>query len=106
MRFQTPTSFPATMHCLRPWIARVVIVCLVLAMNPEGIRAASTWNPSLLVNTEAFQVIDDDDSNSDVQLRFGDTVNEELIYDKTNKRFKFTRSLFVSGNGVFTGSLL
>ncbi|MCF7845088.1 MAG: hypothetical protein K9M03_04665, partial [Kiritimatiellales bacterium] len=41
-------------------------------------KAASSWNPTLLVNTESFNVIDDGDGTTDIEVRFGETVDERI----------------------------
>jgi hypothetical protein len=90
---------------VRAYLAVVLVVGLLMGLLPDALFASS-WNPTLLANTEAFQTIDDADTTANVRLKFGDTLGEQLIYDRSNQRFKFTRSLFVSGNGTFTGSVL
>ncbi len=67
--------------------------------------AASSWSPTLLVNTEAFQVIDDLNTTSDVSIKFGNSLNKSLIYERNNLRFKFDAPLFVQGNLGATGTL-
>src|SRR3989344_5760512 len=58
---------------------------------------ASTWSPTVLVNTESFQIVDDGDSTTDIELRFGGILNEILEWDRTNSRFHFTDDLLVDG---------
>ncbi|MBU0766512.1 helix-turn-helix domain containing protein [Patescibacteria group bacterium] len=77
----------------------------LLFIVPTLASAASSWNPTLLVNTEAFQIIDDDDTNANVVLRFGDTIGEELKYVRAISRFDLTRDLRVSGNMTATGAI-
>ncbi len=67
--------------------------------------AASSWNPTLLVNTESFSTIDDGDSTTDIELRFGSTLGEKLYYNRSQSRFQLTRGLFIQGNLTATGSL-
>ncbi|MDD5041288.1 MAG: hypothetical protein PHX87_03385 [Candidatus Peribacteraceae bacterium] len=74
-------------------------------MLPVKAGAASSWNPGLLANTEAFQIIDDADTAANVQLKFGETLQESLTYNRGESRFEFTRSLLVGGNLTATGSL-
>lgn len=66
--------------------------------------AQSTWNPTLLVNTEAFQVIDDNDADSDVRLTFGETIDRSLTYERTAGRFTFDDDLRIEGSVEFTGT--
>lgn len=67
--------------------------------------AASIWNPTLLVNTESFNTIDDGDSTTDIQMRFGDALRETITFDRTLWRFEFSQSIYVGGNVTATGSL-
>lgn len=67
--------------------------------------AASSWNPTLLVNTEAFQVIDETNTAANLELRFGETLNATMQYDRTNARFDFSKSVYVRGNVTLTGAL-
>ena len=76
----------------------------LVAMLPSVARASS-WSPTLLVNTESFQSIDSGDGTTDRELRFGDTTTERLIYEINAARFRFTRSVHVSGAITATGSL-
>lgn len=66
---------------------------------------ASVWNPTLLVNTESFNTIDDGDGTTAIQMRFGDSLRETITFNRTNWRFDFSQSIFVKGNITGTGSL-
>jgi len=68
-----------------------VIISMVMA-TPTF--AATTDD---LVNTESFFIISDLDGSSDIQLQFGDIVNETLEWDRTNGRFNFSNDLYVTG---------
>ena len=57
---------------------------------------ASSWSPTLLVNTEAFQSIDQGDGNTNIELRFGNT-GSGLILNKTANQFEFDSSLEIQG---------
>lgn len=59
---------------------------------------ASSWNPALLVNTETFQTIDDSDTASDLYVRFGDSLNKRLTFERTLDRFNFNDDVYVSGD--------
>ncbi|MFH1670177.1 MAG: helix-turn-helix domain-containing protein, partial [Patescibacteria group bacterium] len=83
----------------------LINIGVLLFVLPTLAAAASAWNPTLLVNTEAFQIIDDDDTDSDVSIRFGDTIGEELRYVRAINRFDLTRDLRVSGNMTATGAI-
>ncbi|HRH93709.1 MAG TPA: hypothetical protein PKV72_04235, partial [Candidatus Peribacteria bacterium] len=94
---------------LRRVRAMAMLCAFVLSCFPGDLPAfaASAWNPTLLVNTESFQVIDNTDSAAtQLELRFGDVVGQRLLYDRTNLRFQFTRSLLVNGNITATGSII
>lgn len=69
----------------------------MVAMSAAPSRAfASSWSPTLLVNTEAFQVIDDGDGSTDIELRFGTTGNE-LKFNVTTNLFEFDAGVEVAG---------
>jgi hypothetical protein len=76
-------------------LLRNTAVALIVCMIPT-IAAASSWSPTLLVNTEAFQAIDDGDGASDIELRFG-TSGKELRWNVTDTQFEFDGSLEVHG---------
>jgi len=88
-------------------VAVMLNITLLLLVLPvaAGATGSSSWNPGLLANTEAFQVIDDADTSANVQLKFGETLQESLTYNRTASRFEFTRSLQVGGNLTATGAL-
>ncbi|MFH0770983.1 MAG: hypothetical protein V1926_06480 [Candidatus Peregrinibacteria bacterium] len=67
--------------------------------------AASSWNPTLLVNTESFNTIDSGDGTTDIELKFGDTGNIRMFWDKGTSRFEFTRPIMVQGNITASGGL-
>ena len=77
----------------------------VLALLAGGVLGgiphiyASSWSPTLIVNTEAFQVIDDTDSVSDLYIQFGDSLNKRLTYDRTIGTFVFDDDLEILGIG-------
>lgn len=71
---------------------------------PSVTLAVSSWNPTLLVNTESFQEIDTGDGTTDLELRFGGT-NNKLYYNISQSRFQFSKSLWVSGSITATGAL-
>lgn len=86
---------------MAPFVGAVVAACGIAAT----VSAASSWNPTLLVNTEAFQVIDASDTAANVELRFGDSLNAVMQFDRTNNRFDFSTSVYVRGNVTLTGAL-
>lgn len=79
------------------------VLCMLCAYLP--VFAQSTWSPTLLVNTEAFQIIDESDATANLELRFGSTLNSKISFDRVNNRFDFTKSVLVRGNLTVTGSL-
>lgn len=81
------------------------ILGLLLTKAPIAF-AASSWNPTLLVNTESFQTIDEGDSTTDVELRFGGTLNEKIFWDYETSRFEFTDDVHVQGNLTATGTII
>jgi hypothetical protein len=70
---------------------------------PQSI-AASSWNPTLLVNTTTRQVIDDM-STADLSLQFGSTLNKNITYERTNSRFKFDAPVYIQGSLGVTGTM-
>lgn len=76
-------------------LLRNTAVALIVCMIPS-IAAASSWSPTLLVNTEAFQSIDDGDGSTDIELRFGET-GRELRWNVTDSQFEFDGSVEVQG---------
>ena len=93
-----------TLLRLRRLLTGCVTVALILGALPQ-VAEASSWSPTLLVNTEAFQVIDDGDGSTNIELRFGDSANEILRWDVTNSRFQFTDDIHVEGNITGSGTL-
>jgi len=105
-------------QALRPRLRRIcmaIILLLSLAINAGLVAAfllrpqnayASSWSPTLLVNTEAFQTIDDSDTNADIELRFGDSVNETIYWDRTNSQFRLSDDVQVDGKVTMSGALV
>lgn len=91
---------------LRPAFTRMMsaAVATLIATVPSLAVAASSWAPTLLVNTESFQTIDEGDSTTSVELRFGSTLNEKIIWNRTKGSFQFTDD--VSVQGTLSGSAL
>jgi len=85
-------------------IIAIVATVALLGMQPSA-AIASSWSPTLLVNTESFQIIDEGDSTTDIEIRFGDTVNEIFEWDRTNAEFHLTDDLDVDGNITSSGTL-
>src|SRR3989344_84694 len=88
------------------WLLAMMLVSSTAAGVFAPYRAiASTWKPTVFVNTEAFQIIDEGDSTTDVEVRFGDTLNERLYFDRAGSRFRLTDDLFVEGSLSASGTL-
>lgn len=85
-----------------PQLAFLLVVAIMATQSAPAL--ASSWNPTLIANTEASQVIDDTDSTANVVLKFGDTLAKTLTYDRTKARFQFSAGLSVLG--TLTGSTL
>lgn len=87
--------------------ARMVAIStgILLLGSPLIAVAASSWNPTLLVNTESFQTIDEGDGTTNVEIRFGQTLNQKLLYNRTLRKFQFTSGLSVGGDLTATGSI-
>lgn len=64
---------------------------------PQVASAASSWKPTLLVNTESFQTIDEGDGTTDVEVRFGSSLNEIFRWNRTKGTFQITDDLSVQG---------
>ncbi|MBI5156278.1 hypothetical protein HZA45_03335, partial [Candidatus Peregrinibacteria bacterium] len=82
--------------------ASVAIATILFPLLSDSALAASSWNPTMLVNTESFNTIDEGDSTTNIEIRFGQSLNEKLFYDRTTSRFTFTKGIYV--NGSITGS--
>jgi cytoskeletal protein CcmA (bactofilin family) len=94
-----------THFLLRRWRPALAATMAAATMMPYVAYAASTWNPTLLVNTESFQTVDEGDGSTNIQIRFGQTLQETITYDRANARFLFSRGIRVNGNIIGTGSL-
>ncbi len=81
----------------------VLVHILFLGAMPETVYAVSSWNPTLLVNTESFQQIDAGDGTTDIELRFGGSTTV-LKFLNAVQKFLFTKSVNVQGG--ISGSYL
>lgn len=70
---------------------------IFLVALPDTVSAQSSWSPTLLVNTESFQTIDDGDGTTDIELRFGSSTNT-IKFLNASQRFQFSKSLSVVGS--------
>ncbi len=80
----------------------VWIVLLILLSHPLAVEAVSSWNPTLIVNTESFEQIDAGDGTTSVDLRFGTSSSTLTLL--TSGKFRFNKSLSVQGG--LSGSYL
>lgn len=86
---------------LQAWAHGVLAMVLLIGASVP-VAQSSSWDPTLLVNTESFVEIDEGDGTTDVELYFGTT--ERLYYDRSEDSFVFTKGLNVTG--TVTGSSL
>lgn len=81
-----------------------------MALAHASTALGGTFGPTLLVNTEAYAVIEDQDSSANVILKFGDTLAKTLTYNRNLNRFEFSDTLAVTGSvratGTVSGSLI
>lgn len=75
---------------------------MLLEFTPNKVFAVSSWSPTLLVNTEAFQTIDSGDGTANIELQFGSSSNTLKLL--TTGRFQFNKNLSVVGG--ISGSYL
>lgn len=89
----------------RSMLPRLLAVGAILSVGcPLVASAASSWSPTLLVNTESFQTIDDGDGTTNLELRFGASLNEKILWNRAKGSFQFTDDLSVQG--TLSGSAL
>jgi hypothetical protein len=82
----------------------MVLLALSLLRVPLADATGVNGRSDLLVNTESFDQIDQGDSTSDRELRFGSS-SVKLVYSVTNARFEFSSSIRVTGDVRATGTL-
>jgi hypothetical protein len=80
------------------------VSALSVLISGTAYAATSSWSPTLLVNTESFQTIDEGDGTTNIQIKFGQTLQESLTFDRTKNRFQFSKGLSVLG--TLSGSAL
>lgn len=94
-------------RALRTLTSALLMMVLTLGITPTGVSAASSWSPTLLVNTEAFQQIDSGNGTSDIELRFGSSTQTiKFLYNATATLRKFQFSHGISVLGTISGSAL
>ena len=79
-------------HTYQKRLAQLLITFMLVVTTVQDANA-STWNPTMLVNTEAFQIVDEGDASTDVELRFGDVIDERLYWDISAGRFRISDDL-------------
>jgi len=82
-----------------------MFVSFILTLLLPARLMASSWDPTLLVNTESFQTIDDSNTTGDIELRFGDVINERVYWDRTPGRFRASDDLYVDTDLTASGTL-
>ena len=84
---------------LSAWTVSCIVLTLVRGPSSmvETAEAASSFRPTIFVNTEAFLIIDDDDTTADVVMRFGDTLAKTLSFNRSLDRFQFNDDVYVTG---------
>ncbi len=101
----THTSLQSVFKRLIKKVALVAAFTFLFASMTETAHAVSSWAPTLLVNTEAFQTLDSGDGSSNIELRFGNNVNRRIYWDITAARFVFTQPVLIQGNLTATGAV-
>ena len=86
------------------WPKFTIGVCL-LAVVTVSVQASS-WDNTLLVNTESFHIIDDGAVGSDIYITFGDIANESLFWNDADDRFEFTDDLHMQQNLTVSGGVV
>ena len=71
-------------------------ISFLLFVIPQTAKAGS-FSPTLLVNTQGTIVIDDLDASSNPTLKFGNTLDESLTFDRTANQFQLSDDLEVQG---------
>jgi hypothetical protein len=80
------------------------ILCGILLLGAAACARAQDFS-LLLVNTESFALVDEGDGRSDVEIRFGEALNQKLTYERASEHFLFTDDLRVRGDFTVEGAL-
>ena len=102
----TPVKTQKKSCRLRIITSVIVLFFLCSLVRVDTSFAASSWSPTLLVNTEAFQIIDDSNDTADIKLRFGGSISEEVYWNRASALFQFTDDVHVEGNVTSSGTLI
>lgn len=88
----------------RKSVASVSLVLMLAGVLPLS-ALATAGSPTLLVNTEGFDTIDDSNSTADIELRFGYAIGEKIYWDRSMSRFNISDDLHVEDNITASGSI-
>ncbi len=96
---------------VKKWMHSGLFMALLLFMTLLGIMVttvtrahAATLGLPLLVNTEAFETIDDGDLLTNIELRFGDS-GEAIAWNLLKNQFNFSGDAHIEGNLTGSGGL-
>lgn len=105
-KYMMNVSTSGTVARFKRSMTRIALAATIVSSiaAPQLATAASSWSPTLLVNTESFQTLDEGDGTTDVEIRFGGTLNEKLIWNRTDGAFNFSDDVQVVG--TLSGSAL
>lgn len=92
-------------YARKKFVVRATTAMLSLFLVVGNAAAAASLDPALLVNTQSHETIHDGNGVSNIELRFGQTLQQKLYYDRGNQRFGLTNGLFVGGGLTATGAL-
>ncbi|MEK7137813.1 MAG: hypothetical protein AAB853_06055 [Patescibacteria group bacterium] len=76
------------------WIGSAAALALFAGGFPLQALSATT----LLVNNESFDYVGEGDGTTPIELRFGEVLNEKLLWHRDNGRFELTDDLSVQGS--------
>lgn len=82
----------------------LVVTMLYLLQYPLQL-VASSWDPTLLVNTESFVEIDDG-AGTDIYVQFGSDITKKISYSTIQTEFTFSDDLVVTGAISATDGLI
>ena len=92
-----------------PSVARsslTAMACVLICAGffQQTVFAASSFNPTVIANTEAFMTIDETDAAANVYIKFGETLAKTITYNRTTARFEFNDSVYVTGGLRVSGT--
>jgi len=82
-----------------------ILSLVAIVVGLFGFTATAYAQADDLVNTESFLTIGDGDGTTDVELRFGNSLNGILLYDPSlgTEHFEFMDDLYINGTLETTG---